>query len=933
MARYLTDDDMDLASRPPEAQSTPVAATPADVAGAATHAAPAATSPAPPTPATPTRFLSDADMDAASPHGYMPSGEAAARLFYKHLTFGTQPFADRAKAEQAAAEHPILDIGTGAGAMLAQTAALGPIAAYAKGVQGAGMLANAARGAGSAIQYTMLPNLGARTALTAARTGAKLAGNYSALEALGTGATDPNKTLSDVAKDIGKAYAIGTGEGAVLGMGAHGVSRLAGKVATNMFPALKDVREAAAHPDAMGARDVANAAGENDFTLQDFQNLRNRVADPANATQYKDLNLMEAMQSGDLVQTGPTGELKPQIHTMPDVAAIAQDAANMQSAGQHKATQAFASRKNQMAGAIQEDINRLFPMTPAEATARATGNPIPVPNNTQLVPDLVDTSFGTGNKLADDAATEAQKAAFRRRYGRIGGTELKGIEDLGKAAQTVPELNKAINYAAQRDMTRLVTEGGANAEWRQPWSARDLGSTIKTLSADNILDIHHSLVMQSKVPFGSPVTPEMMSAKDMKTFFSAWADRALRGHEKLRQDYAMFKRAMEATEQGANTPLQTGGSDHIGVQFLQKALDDRGQAVTKVQNLLNRYTRNYGDAANPITSSGDARLTKSTANTLRVAEQRLDQHQSIVDAWRKAWAQRNFTDPIAAGQDANKIVHNALTPEGMRRIRMSLPPNDAEAFINHLYNIEARNQGASLGLNSGDADNTARLFHDKMTNEGRDEALTHFAAGWGDRIQRELNARTDGAGVNNVVDRLLTPEGKARILRYLGNDNGTEFIKALYNKDLQGQLSQRLWGNSNTAYKLARQNKGAAGASAIYNLMPWHFHPLEAARALRELGSAAYMERRGSQINSLLSGQGRDEILGAIDAILANEQRRNLAHPIVRNPFLRWSGPLGTTTPGIAGMSPYDQNQGQAGQGRSSGGWVWRPYDGQQPKP
>src|ERR1700674_5158533 len=51
--------------------------------------------------------MSDADL-AALMHGSgatpaMPTGEAAGRLFYKHLTFGTQPGADRAKAEQASA--------------------------------------------------------------------------------------------------------------------------------------------------------------------------------------------------------------------------------------------------------------------------------------------------------------------------------------------------------------------------------------------------------------------------------------------------------------------------------------------------------------------------------------------------------------------------------------------------------------------------------------------------------------------------------------------------------------------------------------------------------------------------------------------------------------------------------------------------------------
>src|SRR5262245_58315174 len=73
------------------------------------------------------RSLSDKDVAALTQAhtSNVPTGKAAARLFYKHLTFGTQPGVSeegRKRAEAAASEHPYLNFGTGAGAMAAQMA-------------------------------------------------------------------------------------------------------------------------------------------------------------------------------------------------------------------------------------------------------------------------------------------------------------------------------------------------------------------------------------------------------------------------------------------------------------------------------------------------------------------------------------------------------------------------------------------------------------------------------------------------------------------------------------------------------------------------------------------------------------------------------------------------------------------------------------------
>ncbi len=832
--------------------------------------------------------MTDAQLKAFAGQGHqtpMGTGEAAGRLFYKHLTFGTEPGADRAKTEQAEREHPFLNVGTGAGAMLAQTAALGPLAVAGKGVQGAGMLARGARGAGKALEYTMLPNAEARTALTTGRTAAKLTGNYSALETAGHDLTDPNKTLSDTAKDVGIAYGAGTALGFPLGVGAHGLSRAVGAGANRLFPALKEVGEAARAPGTQGARDIMDVAALDKYKPADFEALKTALADPAQAHRYEGLNLVEALEARRLQEMPHTGELKPEQRYSPNLRAAEQDAAQTQGEGRHEAVTKYGTRKNEMSSKIQAEIDRLFGDPEAAALQRQFGAPPEAVTDAERLPHLINRHLGSGNAVADAEALAGQQAALSKRYNRLRSKPLQQV-DLGQGLQRIPVFQKAMDYAAQNDMIRMA-EAGTDTAWGKniaPWSKGDLGQTVLTMSPENILDIHHSLVMSAKPRIGADPQEAMMASR-AKNVFSKWVDDQFKGHKELRNDYEAFKRSMEAQEQASKLPVNSGGTDHPAMQFLNQAQQDHAASVKRLETVVGAYERAFQKFQN------GQRKTAPTEAAVRNATAARDTRANVIDTFRKRWGD-NVTEQLRQSDNPQALLDKMLTPTGQSRILAVAGPEEGPKLLNSLLTMQARNEGKSFGLVAGGNDTGAEQFFDRMVRQKQIEPVDAFIRAWGDKHKEILGAKGD-AGVAAYVRSALTEEGKRRILKILGPEKGREMIEALYNKLQQTGLSQTLFGGPDTAYKLARNQKKDALMDAVYNLAPWHFHPFEALKNVRELGSAAYKQRRADQANRLFAQQGPEDVSRVIDSVLANERLRGAAHPYVRNPAVRLTGPAG----------------------------------------
>jgi len=851
------------------------------------------------------KSLSDKDLAAISQQvssANVPGTEAAARLFYKHLTFGTQPGVSeegRKRAEAAASEHPYLNLGAGAGAMAAQMAALGPAAAALRGVQVAANAPRAlqaagalARGTGGALEATMLPNTQARTALGAMATGAKVGGIYSGAEAAGEGLTEPNKSLGDTARDVAISTGLGTVGGGILGGAGHGASRLLGAGINRIAPELADVRAAARAPEAQGARDIERAARLDGYTPEDLARLRANLADPAQAHRYEGLNLIEALETTKLQPMPGTGELKPGVKVSPNLRDAAQDFAQTEGRGRQIASEAYHARKNETSAKLQGDIDVASTGGTAGAMRRQFGQAAEAPQQGDALPAIIDQHFGSGDSEAAAKALADRKATLGKRYDRLRAKPLLETgDDLQDVAQKIPEFKKALDYAAKNDIVRMneprasdkrapatrLANPDAPPVYEKLWSEGKLGDTIVTLSPNNVLDIHHALVMSAKPPI-TGATPESMMAGKLKNWFSNWVDKQFKGHKDLRTDYANFKRTMEAQDLAPSLPLAGGDINHPALKFLAQVNGD----IAKYAKVIRAY-----DAALAKFQAGQNKNPpKPTMLNKLIAD--VEAKQDVLDTFRRSWAE-NWKQEIGSSRNPALIVKQALTPEGRRRLTLILGPEKAPAFIDKLLAMEAREQGKSLGLVAGGSDHQALRFFEAASRDGRAEVVAEFRNAWAQRLKDELARNPE---TTQFLRQALTQEGKDRILRVFGQEDGTALIESLYNKAMQNAFSKTLYGGPDTAYKLARNRKKDALMDAVHGVA--HLRPMQTVKALGELGSARYKEQRADQANELLSKQGPEDVGKILDAILARTTLATTGHPYVRNPLLRALGPVGT---------------------------------------
>ncbi len=608
----------------------------------------------------------------------MGTGEAAARLFYKHLTFGTEPGVDKHKTEQAERDHPVLNYASAVPAFVAQTAVLGPAAAYGKAVQGANALARTARFAGSAVETALLPNTAAKGLIPTAVTGAKLGGNYSALEALGSGLTNPDKTLGETARDTAISYGLGTVAGGTLGAGAYGVGKAVGAVANRTMPQLREALEAARSPENQGIRDLIRHAGYDDADLAALKATLDRAAtDPAIAARYADLNLIEALKAGRLKPTS-TGELKPEVITTRNLDDLAKHAANTEGAGQNRAAEAFATRKNEMSAKMQADIDQFF---------------------------------GTANREADAAAISARRDAVGKRYNKLrdSGTLVK-VDDLGKMQQVSPVFDKALRYAGEND---AIANPGS--QWGSLWSGGKLGDTVVTLSPSNMLDIHHYLVMNAKPSVGRDPAEALMAGR-LKNWFTDWADRNFGKHRALRQEYTHLRRVMDATEKGADLPISLGGKDHEAMQFFRQ----KSSLLRKAEDIQTRTATAYALAAQ---NGATQKSLSAYKGRLTAAQRAVERQREVVDEFIKARGESIKQALREKGDNGPSQITKALTTEeGKRRLLEILGPEKGRAYIEALYN-KANQQRLGNTL-YGNSDTAFKL----QKKEGRD-ALWRMASG------------------------------------------------------------------------------------------------------------------------------------------------------------------------------------------------------------
>jgi hypothetical protein len=634
------------------------------------------------------------DDDATSVTDPMGSGEATARLLGHHLSFGlADNLIGRDEIAQAEREHPLIDIGTGIGSAVAQTAVLGPLAVAGKGYQVAANAPRLAKLAGSAVRGAgkvagaFVPNMKAKTAVQAGLTGSKVGATYSGATSLGSGLTNEDKTTAEALGDAAWQTAGGGIAGGILGPTVHAASRGVGAIANRVVPGLRDVMKAAQSKEAEGIRDLWRNAGYDDV---DFDKLAAELAlkpppgvtaqqadevatllgrglteadvaaqtrlapdlvanlsaqERAIQSRYGNLNLVEAIKMGKL-RPQSTGELKPEVVTTRNLDKFAQDNANTQGRGANVAAANFGARKNEMSAMIQNDV---------------------------------DDFFGSGTRVADADALVTRKSALGKRYQKMRdkGPQVNA-QDLGKL-QAIPVFRKALETAATNDMIELGVM--KNNPWDWLWSGNKMQENLFTLSPSNVLDIHHALVVAAKPPI-TGATPETVMAGKLKDFFSKWVDHQYSKHAALRRDFAQFKRVTEATEAGAELPLAGGGSDHKSLVLLGKVQRDAEAA----RRLLNKEQARMAMAA---AAGATPKQLATHKGRVTVAQNGVNAFDEIVDEFRRSWG--NSIKEWLASKGENgplQAVRALTTQEGKRRILQVLGPEKGKQFIERLYNKE-----------------------------------------------------------------------------------------------------------------------------------------------------------------------------------------------------------------------------------------------------
>ena len=578
---------------------------------------------------------------------------------------------------------------------------------------------------------------------------------------------------------------VGALGGAVLGPVFHGASKAVGAVANRTLPGLREIREVAKAPELQGARDVIRHAdydGVNfgrlsqDLAIKPPAGMAQAEADAiaarvaagespstiAGATghglgpiteiagqerairaKFNDMNLLEAAKASDLRALPHTGELRPEVTSTRNLDQLARWAANTEGRGQNEAAHAFAARKDEMGALLQRDI---------------------------------DQAFKSGGRAADEETMAIRKAALGKRYDKLRDTaptiELSSMAGL----EQHPVMKKALNEAALNDLVRNPGEG--MHRWMKP-DGSFAADGLQTMTPQNLLDIHHALVMNSKSAFSDPAEARMAGL--LKQHFTKFVDETYAKHGPLRKDFAQFKRVMEASEHGA-------------------ALADIGRTVPP-----------------------------EAISALRNAQQ--------AEASALARAQARQT----ALEQAQQSGTNARTQSALKG-----------------QVTKARNEAAP---------------HSELL----DEIRKSFGASLNEQIARSPIP-------NTVMTKMLTQTGKARILQLLGPEDGQRFIQSLYNKRLQQDLGNKLYGGSDTAFKMQKNQTMDALSNAAMGVL--HLRPTAVLQGLGDLASSAYRQQRADAVNGLMTKQGVDELRRLTAAIEARQRLQGTAHGVVRNPAL-----------------------------------------------
>lgn len=623
---------------------------------------------------------------SVSPEPKTGALEAFGRAAVDTGSFGfANALQDRERMKAARAEHPIASFAGDVAGVL-PTLALGPLGGAARAAQAAGGLSrigNVGARAAIAAEAALAPNLAARTALQAAGTAAKVGVAQGALHGLGDSLTNPDASWTDVPVQMGKEAAVGGVGGMVIGPAVHGIGQAVGAVANRALPGLRDIRRVANAPEAQGARDFVRHADYDGVDLpaalarmtpratpnattaeaqqiaarvlsgsEDAATVAQRMGKPlaeveqivanerAIRAKYDNLNVVEALKTGDLRQLPHTGELRPEVVTTRNLDQLSRWAANTEGRGQNEAAHAFAARKDEMGALMQRDI---------------------------------DAAFQSGNREADAAGLDSVQAAIGRRYDKLRNRAPNVDVVAMGGLERHPVMKAALDEAALNDLVRNPGQGIAR------WQAAD-GTTrtdgLQTLTPANILDVHRILAANARSNFTQPAEARMAGL--LKQHFTDFVDGIYSKHRALRTDFANFKAVMEASDHGAQLAQLGTVAPRETTEFLRAAQREVTQRSARIAQLQQQLAAEQTAGAAP-------RRLQAIRGMITRNENLMAPYADRVEELKRSFGAA-LRQQIAMAPEPNAVTRRLLTQEGKSRVLAVLGPDDGQQFIGTLYN-------------------------------------------------------------------------------------------------------------------------------------------------------------------------------------------------------------------------------------------------------
>lgn len=434
---------------------------------------------------------------------------------------------------------------------------------------------------------------------------------------------------------------------------------------------------------------------------------------------YRDMNVIEVLRTGEL-QGMPGGSYAPEVITTRNLNGVVRDAANTEGAGQNIANMKYAQRKQQAPFALQSDI---------------------------------DAYFGSAARETDAAAVAAQKAAMDARYTnfrkRTASQTIKP-ETFGPRLTQNPEFQKALEYAANAEISAPGYAG------KVPISQMPaLESGAFELTPANVLDVSHYL---SKAARGLQAgTPEQMRAVQLKNQFQNWVNQEFSKKFKgLNEDYALFKRIMDARDYGADLATKSGAAYDEAYKFFanqQKSIPQQVEALnTKIAEMQAK-----ADAATT------PQLKGRWAKQVQSLTDRRDMHAMVVDELRKSFGEA-VKDRVADARfgraaPVNDIVTDLLSQNQQKLLQEMLGPEQGREFIQTLFGYNTRKElGETL---YGGPDTAYKLQRAEGRRPVYDVAAHVVTGKWGSIPSDVAHAvsTTYKQNANDQINRMMAEQG------------------------------------------------------------------------------------------------------------------------------------------------------------------------------